>query len=247
MDHPEIIAYGAWGFDVQIVPAFRKREWMEKEQGHAYHCLPMALANQSGWFILAPHGAIAEWDGTDKRDCVKVKIVEDVKNPQAQAYPNVGILTWTIPYIFRTSPGWNMLCRGPSNMPKDGISPLEGLIETDWAVASFSMNWKFTRPGKVEFIKGEPIAMLVPQKRGDLEQITGRFADLYSNPELLEGYSKFKKNREEFIAKQQAHDPEAIKKRHEKIYWRGLTSAESEPFSDHQMSRKLAEFTPMTK
>jgi hypothetical protein len=30
-------------------------------------------------------------------------------------------------------------------MPKDAISPLEGLVETDWAVASASVNWMFTR------------------------------------------------------------------------------------------------------
>ena len=37
-----------------------------------------------------------------------------------------GILTWTLPYLFRTPPDWNLLARGPSNLPKDGIQALEG-------------------------------------------------------------------------------------------------------------------------
>ncbi|MBS0625685.1 MAG: hypothetical protein JSS32_06510 [Verrucomicrobia bacterium] len=239
MEKLEIVAYGAWGFDVKIVPAFRKREWMEKEQGHAYHCLPMAMANQSGWFILAPYDVTAVWDGTDREDCVKVET--EAKNPLALAYPHTGILSWTIPYVFRTPPGWNLLCRGPANMPKDGVWPLEGLIETDWSMASFSMNWKFTRPGKIEFKKDEPYAMLVPHMRKDLEHFSGRFAELSSNPELFDGYTKFMKNRTEFIERQQRGDPEALKQRHQKIYWRGFTP-DGEQFPDHQMSRKLAEF-----
>ena len=57
-----------------------------------------------------------------------------------------GIVTWYLPYLFRTSPGYNLWVRGPVNSPKDGIVPLEGLVETDWAEATFTVNWKITRP-----------------------------------------------------------------------------------------------------
>src|SRR5690242_3401957 len=54
----EIVAYSAWGFGVEIVPAWVKRDWMDAtDYKFAYHCLPMTLANLSGWFVLAPHGA----------------------------------------------------------------------------------------------------------------------------------------------------------------------------------------------
>ena len=61
-----------------------------------------------------------------------------------------GVLTWHLNYLFRTSPGYNLYARGPANWPKDGIVPLEGIIETDWSVATFTMNWKVT-------VKNQPI------------------------------------------------------------------------------------------
>ncbi len=79
-----------------------------------------------------------------------------------------GIVTWMIPYPFRTDPGWNLLVRGPANHPEDGVSPLEGLVETEdrtvprtmfWSTASFTMSWELTRPGApVRFEAGEPFA-----------------------------------------------------------------------------------------
>ena len=34
-----------------------------------------------------------------------------------------------------------------SGRPKDGISALSGVIETDWLLYNFTVNWIFTRPG----------------------------------------------------------------------------------------------------
>ena len=151
----------------------------------------MTLANQSGWFVLAGHDAIGEWDGGDEvADLVVTIPGEPPRAVQAQSATGHGILTWTIPYVFRTPPGWNLLCRGPANYVKDGVAPLEGLVETDWSLASFSMNWKFTRPGRVEWRKGEPVAMLVPQRRGDLEEFSARKDDLRGQPELYWGYTR---------------------------------------------------------
>ena len=36
------------------------------------------------------------------------------------------------------------------------MQPLVGLIETDWLPFPFTMNWVFTRPGRVRLEKGEP-------------------------------------------------------------------------------------------
>jgi hypothetical protein len=132
-----------------------------------------------------------------------------------------GILTWRIPYVFRTPPGWNMLCRGPANYVKDGVHPLEGLVETDWSFASFSMNWKLTRPGSVEFQKGEPVAMLVPQRRCDLESFSARMAELSTNPELAAGYHRWITARQEFLALRQAGEPQALAQKHQKHYFHG--------------------------
>ena len=72
--------------------------------------------------------------------------------------------------VFRTEPGWNLFVGGSPNEPKDGLYPLSGVIETDWAPYSFTMNWQFTRPDHwISFEEGEPFCFLYPVQRGLLE------------------------------------------------------------------------------
>lgn len=238
----EIVAYSAWGYHVQIVPAWRKRDWMTATNGRfAYHCLPMTLANESGWFVLAPHGAIVEWNGGDKVTDTRVTVVGEPKTVQAMSAVGHGIMTWTIPYLFRTPAGWNMLCRGPANVVKDGIAPLEGLVETDWSLASFSMNWKMTRVGRVTFEEGEPIAMLVPHRRADLEEFSARKDDLYADQALFTGYTMWIEERREFLQAVREGDPEAVKQKFQKHYWSGQTNVGVD-FEGHQKQRTLKPF-----
>jgi hypothetical protein len=238
----EIVAYSAWGFGVEIVPAGLRRDWMDATAfGFAYQCLPMSLANQSGWFVLAPHGAVAEWNGGPAPGDLTVQVEGQPPMVHAMSAVGSGILTWTIPYIFRTPTGWNLLCRGPANHVKDGIAPLEGLVETDWSLASFSMNWKLTRPGRVAFQKGEPVAMLVTERRGDLEEFTASKRELASNPALAAGYHRWITARQEFLAAQRRGDLEAIKKKYQKHYFQGKTN-DGVFFEGHQKKRSLATF-----
>jgi hypothetical protein len=104
-----------------------------------------------------------------------------------------GIVTWEPPLLFRTSPGYNLLVRGPANCPKDGVTALEGIVETDWCPATFTVNWKITCPNTwIEFAAGEPLAMLVPQRRGELEEFEPEIRALETNPELSEAYGAWR-------------------------------------------------------
>lgn len=51
---------------------------------------------------------------------------------------------------------------GVPNLAKDGIAPLEGVVETDWLSFTFTMNWIFTRPGRVRFEADEPFCFITP-------------------------------------------------------------------------------------
>jgi hypothetical protein len=109
-------------------------------------------------------------------------------------------VTWTIPYLFRTESGYNLLARGPANMPKDGATALDGIIETDWLPYPFTMNWKITRPMRtVRFEKDEPICMIVPTKRGELERFEPQILNLQSDAKLHESYSAWHEARLEKI------------------------------------------------
>jgi hypothetical protein len=168
---PELTAYS---LELQpamrLVPAPSGRTWMtETPNRFAYRCLPLLIANQAGWLLLNRHAVRATWNGSDALDGVAVEPLGE-RLPTVRSHFGSGILTWNLPFLFRTSPGYNLLVRGPANWPKDGACPLEGLVETDWSPATFTMNWKLTRPHfPVVFEEDEPICMIVPQRRGELE------------------------------------------------------------------------------
>src|SRR5579884_2880748 len=135
-----------------IVPASRWREWMNGTTlRYANRCLPLLMANESGWVFLNPAGFRVTWRGGDRVDALTIDYGTPGRPPDGQAVSlfGYGIVTLEPPYLLRTPPGWNTLVRGPANWPKHGICPLEGLVETDWACATFTMNWKLTGPGTV--------------------------------------------------------------------------------------------------
>src|SRR4029077_20628852 len=94
-----------------------------------------------------------------------------------------GIVTFNIPGIFRTPPGWNLWIGGSPTQPKDGIYPLTGVVETDWSPFTFTMNWRFTRPGQsVHFDAGEPFCFVFPVERGYLDAIEPRLVSMENAP-----------------------------------------------------------------
>ena len=49
-----------------IKPASGKRDWMDASpEKFAYRCLPLVMANQSGWVLGCPLNFSAIWNGKD--------------------------------------------------------------------------------------------------------------------------------------------------------------------------------------
>jgi uncharacterized protein DUF6065 len=186
---------------MRLVQAPSKRGWMNLTHARsAYHCLPMVIANQAGWFIHCAHTLTVRWSGEDDLDALKIFFLSGDKPYPAVSIFGRGILTFQIPFLFRTPPGYNLLVRGPANCPKDGAHPLEGLVETDWAVATFTMNWQITRRDHtITFEEDEPIAMIVPQRRGELERFRPEFESLEGDPETARRHIDWAQSRREFV------------------------------------------------
>ena len=173
------------------------------EERWANRCLPLLVANQAGWVLLNPVAFRATWSGGTSASATTIDLTEDLPHPwPVESHFGYGIITWSVPYLFRTPSGYNLLARGPANWPKDGIYALEGLVETDWSVAPFTMNWMFTRPGHtVEFDEGEPFCQIVPQRRGELESFRPELRDLASDPETKSKAEVFARNRDQIQVK----------------------------------------------
>jgi hypothetical protein len=119
---------------------------------------------------------------------------------RAISHFGAGIVTWNLPLLFRTPPGFDLLARGPANWVKDGVTPLEGIIETDWTAATFTMNWKLTRRGSwVSFDRDEPLCMLVPQRRGDLERFEPEIRSITEDPDLQQVHAHWASSRAGFL------------------------------------------------
>lgn len=210
----------------------------------AYYCLPMALANQAGWFMLNSHSFKVRWTGGEGSDALEIFYLTGRRPfPAVSTFGN-GVLTFHVPYVFRTPPGCNLLVRGPANCPKDGASPLEGLVETDWSCATFTMNWQITRPNHtVLFAEHEPIGMIVPERRGGLEQFQPEIRAIESDPDVSAKNAEWARSRYNFIGAIRTHpvdvDPSGLWQGH---YFRG-TSVDGSEASEHQRSLRILPFS----
>ncbi len=218
-----------------------ERDWMsDAAQRFPYRCLPLNIANQNGWMLTCPTAFRVYWYGGPLPSDLEVSF-EGPADPSVVSHFGAGVLTFSLPYLFRTPPGLNLWVKGPSNWIKDGIQPLEGIVETDWATSTFTMNWKLTRPNEwVTFEKGDPICMLVPIPRGLLEGLEPEIVLLSSEPELLARYKVWEASRSGFLEGLKVLDPDTVKQGWQKDYFRGKT--EQGTFEPHQTRVDLKEF-----
>ncbi|MCI0461726.1 MAG: DUF6065 family protein [Gemmataceae bacterium] len=252
--------------DMPVTPGPVDRLWMDESHLRAaYRCLPLTIANQAGWLIPSPVSFSAVWDGSQIQEGVRLTFDAPGRAPAVDPFGvNVvsfdvftapvhtdnrvsshfgnGIITFSFPYLFRTPRGINLWVKGPSNYFKDGAAPLEGIVETDWLPATFTMNWRLTRPGlPVRFERGEPICMLVPVPRGLVESLDPVYVPLASEPELERAYREWEKSRSAFNADLRAQGSGAQQRGWQRDYTKGVTVT-GQRADQHQTRLQLKEF-----
>ncbi|MBI1340568.1 hypothetical protein GC169_10240 [bacterium] len=225
----------------ELVPGQPRRAWMDAfPDRHPYRCLPLTMANTTGWELRLPVGLRIEWDGGPNEDAIT--IVGDAEWPPvssiADSHFRRGIVTMHTGHLFRTPPGWAVWAMGPPNMPKDGIYPLSGLIETDWLPFPFTMNWQMTRPGVVRFEKGEPYCFITLIEDKKLEEIQPALRMLDANKPLKHEYEIWAKSRGDFNRKLKNEDEEVVRQGWQRHYMHGKTVTGSEA-DGHVTKRRL--------
>jgi hypothetical protein len=190
----------------------------EEAARFAKRCLPLTMANQAGWWVVLHRSVRALWNGSPETRGIEIAW-EGEEQAWAHSHFGCGILTFSLPWLFATSLGWDLHVRGPANWVKDGIVPLEGLVETDWSPMTFTMNWKFTRPGPVRFAAGEPIAQIAPCRRDLLACGTPRLLRVEEAPQKLQdGYRDWVAGRAGFLAGLARGDKEMVDAGWQKTY-----------------------------
>ena len=154
-----------------------------------------------------------------------------------------GIVTWVIPYIFRTPPGFNLLVRGPTNLSCFGASPLDGIVETDWLPFPFTMNWQITkRFSVIRFRRGEPICMIMPIRRSDLENMQPEVRNLESDPELHRSFNLWHESRLNKVREVDAKTADGVPTRAQGHYIRGEGHLGERPVHGHQTKLDVPSF-----
>jgi hypothetical protein len=240
-----LICYPTSGEAPAIVPAPVERDWMDRtDNGFAYRCLPLNIANAHGWLILNAAPFVAQWDGGKGLDAVTIHPTDPETAPLVSSHFGSGVLTFHVNALFRTEPGYDLLATGPFNRTKDAIQPLTGIIETDWSPFTFTMNWKFTRKlTPVAFERDEPFCMIFPLQRGAVEQIEPEVRSLESDPEVREAYAAWAESRRAFNEGLKIAGSEAQARKWQKDYFQGAARFGAPP-ADHRTKLRVKPFTP---
>lgn len=188
-----------------IRPCAPQRGWMDEvPQKYVYRCIPMVAANTMGWELLNPVEARVSWNGGSLNPDVTIQT--DGQSPfSAGSHFGSGIVTWYLPFLFRTAPDMGLVVAGPANHDRDDAVPLDAFVRTDWLPFPFTMNWRLLRQNEeIVFKKGEPICRVYPFPLALLEETTLEITRLEDDPGFLEEVNKFGAARQANAAKQQA-------------------------------------------
>lgn len=186
-----------------LEPASPRRRWMdEMVSGFPYRCLPLSIANQCGWVIRSPVGFSAAWYGGNQTQDLVVRFDNEASRYERQINSHFGggILTFSIPWLFRTPAGVALWVRGLPNAVRPGAQALDAVVETDWSPMTFTMNWQLTEEGRtVRWQKGDAVAFLMPISLDLVESMQPVMTPLASNPALHAAHKAWDASRAAFI------------------------------------------------
>jgi hypothetical protein len=237
-----LTAYRLATTSMRLVPSEARRPWMDATpDGYANRCLPLLIANQNGWLLLNDATVRLRWDGGRARDAVTIGYEGDPPRDAAISHFGNGIVTWSLPYLFRTPPGWNLVVRGATNNPRPDACPLDAVVETDWSDSPFTVNWQLLRrQTDVVVQEGEPLCMIYPQRRGELESFQAEVVDVAEEPELKRSVEAWSEGRASFLGALTVEGSPARQQGWQKDYFQGRTDVGRRP--DHQTRLHLQPF-----
>jgi hypothetical protein len=131
---------------------------------------------------------------------------------------------------------------GPPNWPKDGVSALEGIVEADWSVAPFTMNWKMTQSDKpVIFEENQPFCFIVQQRRTDLERIRPEIRTMDPHLDLAHQHLAWVDSRADFLRQRESSADLSKSLSWQGHYYRGNSPGGTKAH-DHRTKMALEEF-----
>lgn len=193
-----------------------KRAWLPE---FAYRCTPLAIANRAGVELAILHDVSFRWNGGWRLEDLEVM----PKNEVMVSHFGSGIISFVVPYLFRTPRGWGLWVGGPANDPMDGCGPLEGIVESGWSPMTFTMNWRMTMVDQwVHFRKGQAVARILPVRIAAISRVTLEEKVREDLPaRKRREYEVWAKRRDEFLARLKNREPASVQQGWQKTYHKG--------------------------
>lgn len=212
-------------------------------QKQPYRCLPLVIANTTGWELHNPVPFRATWNGGPNQADIAVEgpfhVPRGMLDQYVTSHFGGGVLTFHSHYLFKTPKEWDLWVGGPPNAIKHGIQALTGIVETSWLPQPFTMNWRFTQPGSVAFGTGEPFSFIMPVPHAAIDQFDPIVEDLSADPELEAKSLAWQRNRDAFIANTVNRDPTDASQAWQRHYFKGVNIDDTPGPEDHIHRRRL--------
>jgi len=187
--------------------------WMDRTPGkYAYRCTPLSAANTMGWELLNPVTCECLWNGLTPESQLVV-YNESESRFAASSHFGSGMVTWHLPFVFRTPPGFGMVVTGPANHDKCGAVPAEAFVRTDWLPFPFTMNWRLTTPRTpVRFEQGEAICRIYPYPVSLLNEMEIELHRLEETPQFAQAMMAWGERRKSDYEKREELEQQWLEK-----------------------------------
>jgi Family of unknown function (DUF6065) len=171
---------------MRIVPAIAGRSPMNPSNASIADRHPgIRMANQAGWVLLNNQAIEVMWNGGRNQSDLRILAHNSTTGVNALSHLGFGILTWKLPFLFHIPSELDLRVRGPVNWHKDGVLPLEAIIEAQSRATEIFMSWRITKIGTpIRFEIGEPLCVLYPEQRGLIQRIEPEIHSLDEYPEF---------------------------------------------------------------
>ena len=180
-----------------------KRDWMDATyKKHAYHCMPMTVANVYGWEMVLENDVVVRWAGGN----TVPEIVSGAISSSGRTVAStsiIGMVSFHMGWVVSTEKNISCWFSGSPNYLVDGAFPLTATVPTWWWPDEFQMNWMITKANEeVVFEAGTPFCFFLPYHDEVVPSTEIEISDLYADEELVESRIKYnneksKKNLEE--------------------------------------------------
>jgi glycosyltransferase involved in cell wall biosynthesis len=172
-----IIAHAPGDAGIALVPSASGRESLEATAALREEPTIHA-ASACGWDLLCPYAFEATWNGGPAPEDVTISAPGF-----AVSVVGDGVISLALGYTFEIADGHQLWLRGPINEAKDGLAPVERLVDAELLPLVAAIHWRFTRPGQtVRFTAGEPFCTILPYPSGYVEQFIGEIRAAQAQP-----------------------------------------------------------------